>query len=152
MTDEDEEQQDNASEPDSDSTDTDTPDEEPVDVTEMDPSEVSVEDLEEQEWTLGGGPTEEIIEFKGMKFLIEDPDDDTVLNMMAQAGQGDADTSQRLFDLATSAIKAPELTMEQWRDMRMSERVGLTFRIADAIGLADMMDFPEGGPSPQQAR
>lgn len=122
---------------------------ETMDISEMDPDEVSIEDLENQEWTLGGGPTEELIEFKGMQFLIEDPDDDTVLNMMAQAGGGDTDASQRLYELSDSAIKAPELTIEQWRDMRMSERVGLTFRIANAIGLADMMDFPEDGPSPQ---
>lgn len=124
--------------------------EEPMDLSEMEADEISVEELEQQEWTLGG-ETKEVIEFRGMKFLVEDPDDEAVLNMMAEAEMGEGDVSDRMFKLCRSAIKAPELTPERWREMNMSGRVGLTIRVGDAIGLNDMMDFPDNGPSPQQA-
>lgn len=131
---------------------TDDESEDVTDLSEADPSDISVDELEEQDWTLGQGPTSELIEFKGMQFLVEDPEDDTVINMMAQGQtEDDGGVSQRMYELCNSAIKAPELPLEKWRDMRMSERVGLTFRISNAIGLADMMDFPANGPQPQQA-
>jgi len=115
------------------------------DLTEMDPEEMSIEELENQEWTLGAGPTKDYINFRGTVFLIEDPDDDTVLNMMAQADTGETSASDRMYDLCRSAITAPELTPERWRGMRMSERIGLLTRVSTAIGLNDMMDFPEDG-------
>jgi len=119
------------------------------DLTEMDPEEMSIEELENQEWTLGAGPTKDYINFRGTVFLIEDPDDDTVLNMMAQADTGETSASDRMYDLCRSAITAPELTPERWRDMRMSERIGLLTRVSTAIGLNDMMDFPEDGQPAQ---
>lgn len=115
------------------------------------PNEIEPDELAEQDWTLGGEPDRELIEFKGMEFLVEDPDDDSVLNMMAEAEMGEGDTSERMFKLVSSAVVAPEVTPEKWRDLRMSERIGLMVRVSEAIGLADMMDFPEGGQSPQQA-
>ena len=120
-------------------------------ITGGQPDDVDPEELAEQEWTLGGEPDQEVIQFKGMKFLVEDPDDDAVLNMMAEAEMGEGDTSERMFQLVSSAVVEPEVTPERWRDLRMSERIGLMVRVSEAIGLADMMDFPEGGQSPQQA-
>lgn len=129
---------------------TEEQDEEP-DITELDPADIDPSDLEEQEWTLGEGPTQQVIEFKQMRFLVEDPDDDAVLNMMAEAEMGEGDTSDRMFQLCDSAIQKPELSPERWGEMRMSERIGLMVRVSEAIGLSDMIDFPETGENPQQA-
>ncbi|MDL0133524.1 hypothetical protein [Halobacterium salinarum] len=106
--------------------------------------DIDIQDLEEQDWTLGGDDHQEVIEFGGMEFLVQDPDDDDVLNMMA--GGGGDEPSQRMFELVQSATVAPEMTLERWQDMRTSERIGLAMRISQAIGLNDMMDFPERGP------
>lgn len=106
------------------------------------------EALAEQEWTLGG-KTSTVIQFKGMKFLVEDPDDDAVLNMMAEAEMGEGNTSDRMYQLVSSAIVEPEISAERWGDLRMSERIGLMVRVSEAIGLDDMMDFPEDGEAVQ---
>lgn len=114
------------------------------------PDDIDVEEAAEQEWTLGGEAERTQFEFKGMVFVVEDPDDDAVLNMMADAEMGEGDTSDRMFQLVQSAVVEPEVTAERWRDLRMSERIGLMVRVSEAIGLDDMMDFPEGGQSPRQ--
>ena len=80
--------------------------EEQNDLTELDPADIDPSDLEEQEWTLGEGPTQQVIEFKQMRFLVEDPDDDAVLNMMAEAEMGEGDTSDRMFQLCDSANRS----------------------------------------------
>jgi len=124
---------------------------EALDLSEMDPEDVDIQQLEEQEWTLGEGETKELIEFRGTTFLIEEPDDEAVLNMMAEANMGQGDVSDRMFKLCRSAITAPELTPERWREMNMSGRLGLTIRVGSTIGLNDMMDFQDAGLNPQQA-
>lgn len=128
--------------------DNDTTDE--PDLTEMDPEEIDPSQLDDQDWTLGEGPTKQVIEFKGMQFLVEDPDDDTVLNMMAQAEMGEGNTSERMYQFVSSAVTRPEIEPERWGEMRMSERIGLMVRVSEAIGLSDMIDFPERGPEAQQ--
>lgn len=128
---------------------------EPVDLTELDPDEIDPEDLENQDWTLGGEPRG-TIEFGGMTFLVEDPDDDEILNLIvgAATGEGDAgemDGTDRMYALVESAVVAPEMTPERWRDMKSGQRIGLTMRIAEWAGIDQMMDFPEGGDAPPQA-
>jgi hypothetical protein len=125
---------------------------EPVDEGLVDTSDedINLDEVADQEWTLGGAPERTQFQFKGMKFVVEDPDDDAVLNMMAQAEMGDSDTSQRMYELVSSAVVEPEVTAERWRDLRMSERIGLMVRVSEAIGLDDMMDFPESGPEAPQ--
>lgn len=144
--------------PDTDSTEAETEpqdvDEEPVDLTQVDPEEIDPEDLENQEWSLGG-ESRGIFEFAGMTWLVEDPEDDEILNLIvgAATGEGEAgqmDGSDRMFALCDSAVVAPEITPERWRDMKSGERLGLTMRIAEWAGIDQMMDFPEGGEAPPQ--
>ena len=128
--------------------------EEPVDLTQVDPEEIDPEDLENQDWTLGGEPRG-TIEFGGMTFLVEDPDDDEILNLIvgAATGEGEAgemDGTDRMYALVESAVVAPEMTPERWRDMKSGQRIGLTMRIAEWAGIDQMMDFPEGGETPPQ--
>ena len=121
-----------------------------TDSTEPD-DDIDLEELEEQEWTLVGSE-EGTIEFGGMTFAVEEPDDEEILNMMvgAQTGEDDLDGADRMFKLVQSAVKKPEVTPERWRDMNTGQRLGLAFKIAEFAGIDQMMDFPEAGPSPQQ--
>ena len=144
--------------PDADSTEAETEpqdvDEEPVDLTEVNPEEIDPNDLENQEWSLGGDDTG-YIKFGGMVFEVQDPEDDEILNLIvgAATGEGEAgqmDGSDRMFALCDSAVVAPEITPERWRDMKSGERLGLTMRIAEWAGIDQMMDFPEGGDTPPQ--
>ena len=144
--------------PDADSTEAETEpqdvDEEPVDLTQVDPEEIDPEDLENQEWSLGG-ESRGTFDFAGMTWLVEDPEDDDILNLIvgAATGEGEAgqmDGSDRMFALCDSAVVAPEITPERWRDMKSGERLGLTMRIAEWAGIDQMMDFPEGGEAPPQ--
>jgi hypothetical protein len=133
----------------------DANEQDPVDLTAMDPDEIDVEDLDDQEWTLGG-ETQEFIKFGGMVFLVEDPDDDTILNLIASsamAAEGDdsglEDGSDRMYQFVETAIVKPEMTPEKWRTLKSGERVGLTMRVAEFAGLSQLMDFQDGGPTPQ---
>ncbi len=124
---------------------------EPIDLSEMDPDEVSIEELENQDWTLGSGPAKELITFKGTTFLIEEPkDDDAILNLMAEAELGVGETSDRMYRLCSEAITAPKLTPERWRDFSLAERIGMMNRVSAALGLGDMMDFQELGQRLQE--
>lgn len=122
----------------------------PRDLTEASPDEVSVEELEEQEWTLGQEIEDELIDFKGTKFLLSEPEDDDVLDIIAQAPGQEIDPKANMLKLCQAAIKAPELTAQRWEhQMNMSERIGLTMRVSQFMGIEDFMDFPEGGPEAQ---
>jgi len=150
-------------EPDLDSTDVDETEidaeaedieDKPVDLTELDPDEIDPDDLESQDWTLGG-EDRGTIDFGGMTWLVEDPEDEEILNLIvgAATGEGEAadmDGSDRMYTLCESAVIAPEIYPERWRNMKSGERLGLTMRIAEWAGIDQMMDFPEAGPSPQQ--
>ena len=130
-------------------------DEEPVDLTQVDPEEIDPEDLEKQEWSLGG-ESRGTFDFAGMTWLVEDPEDDDILNLIvgAATGEGEAgqmDGSDRMFALCDSAVVSPEIMPERWRQMKSGERIGLTMRIAEWAGIDQMMDFPEGGEAPPQA-
>lgn len=123
--------------------------EEPIDLTDVDPDEIDPEDLEDQEWSLGG-EHRGTIEFGGMTWLVEDPEDDEILNLIvgAAAGEGEAadmSGSDRMYALCESSVIAPEITPDRWREMKSGERIGLTMRIAEFAGIDQMMDFPEAG-------
>jgi len=127
---------------------------EPVDLTELDPDEIDPDDLENQDWTLGG-EDRGTIDFGGMTWLVEDPEDEEILNLIvgAATGEGEAadmDGSDRMYALCESAVIAPEISPERWRNMKSGERIGLTMRIAEWAGIDQMMDFPEGGDAPPQ--
>lgn len=131
-------------------------DEEPR-LAEMDPEDIDVDELEEQDWTLGG-EQQEVIDFGGMQFLVEDPGDEAILDMIASApgmpteGGEEESASDRLFMFCRDAVVAPELTAERWREMRSGERIGLSIRIGDVLGIGSLMDFPDGGPDlPQES-
>lgn len=137
-----------------DETEAETDEDEPVDLTELDPDEIDPEDLENQDWTLGG-EDRGTIDFGGMTWLVEDPEDEEILNLIvgAATGEGEAadmDGSDRMYALCESAVIAPEISPERWRNMKSGERIGLTMRIAEWAGIDQMMDFPEGGDAPPQ--
>ena len=133
----------------------DEPSIEEVAASDLDPDEISIEDLENQDWTLGGNERE-LIGFAGMKFLVEGADDDVILNLIASSALAaedqdavESDGNERMYDYVSDAVVAPEITPERWREMKTGQRVGLTMRIAEFDGIHHLMDFPAGGPSPQ---
>lgn len=122
----------------------------PNDLTETSPDEVSVEELEEQDWTLGEEKEDELIDFKGTQFLLHEPDDDDILDIIAQQPGQTVDPKANMLKMCQAAVKAPEITAERWENhMNMSERLGLTMRVAQYIGIEDFMDFPDGGAAAQ---
>jgi len=127
---------------------------EPIDLTNVDPDEIDPEDLEDQEWTLGGD-SRGTIEFGGMTWLVQDPEDDEILNLIvgAAAGEGEAadmSGSDRMYSLCESAVIAPEITPDRWREMKSGERIGLTMRISEWAGIDQLMNEDFGdGQSPQ---
>ena len=130
-----------------------------IPVDELDPDDISLEDLEEQEWTIGGGGERELIAFGGMKFLVEGANNETILNLIASSALAaedpeavDEDGDERMYNYVNEAIIAPEITPERWRDMKPGAKVGLTMRVAEKDGIHHLMDFPVGGQSlPQDA-
>ena len=129
---------------------TDTEHTEPQDLTAQDPDDISIEELESQEWTLGEEKADELIEFKGTKFLLTEPDDDDVLDIIAQQPGQEIDAKANMLKLVRAAVAAPEITDDRWENqMNMSERLGLTMRVSQYIGIDDFMDFPEGGAGAQ---
>ena len=124
--------------------------EEPEDLTQKDPDDISIEELESQEWTLGEEKEDELIEFKGTRFLLREPDDDDVLDIIAQQPGQEVDAKANMLKLVRAAVEAPEITDERWENqMNMSERLGLTMRVSQYIGIEDFMDFPEAGAAAQ---
>jgi hypothetical protein len=120
------------------------------DLTETSPDEVSVEELEEQEWTLGGEIEDEVINFKGTQFLLSEPEDDDILDIIAQQPGQTVDPKANMLKMCQAAVKAPEITPQRWENqMNMSERLGLTMRVAQFIGIEDFMDFPDSGAAAQ---
>lgn len=146
-----------ANEPSADSTEESTADsdstetsEEPNDLTATSPDEVSIEELEEQEWTLGEEKEDELVEFKGTRFLLREPEDDEILDIIAQQPGQTVDPKANMLKMCQAAIAAPEITADRWENqMNMSERLGLTMRVAQYIGIEDFMDFPDSGAAAQ---
>jgi hypothetical protein len=137
-----------------DETEAETDEDEPVNLTELDPGEIDPEDLENQDWTLGG-EARGTIDFGGMTWLVEDPEDEEILNLIvgAATGEGEAadmDGSDRMYALCESAVIAPEISPERWRNMKSGERIGLTMRISEWAGIDQLMNEDFGdGQSPQ---
>lgn len=128
-------------------TGSDEPVEDPMDA--MDPANVSVSELEEQEWTLGQEKGEKVIEFKGMKFLFAEPEEDEVLDIIGGTPGQQADPADNMRRLCQSTIKAPQLTDSRWEDLNVGEKLGLLIRVSQYIGIDDFMDFQDVGPEAQ---
>lgn len=114
-------------------------------LAEADTEELDPANFADQEWTLGG-ETRGVVEFGGVRFLVEDPDDDEILDMLVGAADDEGSPGDRLYELCRSAVVEPELSPDRWRGMRAGERIGLAARIGEWAGIDQLMDFPDGGP------
>ena len=111
-------------------------------------TDVDIDELREQEWTVSdaGKQTVEEYEFVDgttMEFLIQDPDTDAILEYVAIDPSANED--QKLYQLVSGSVVAPEVTLERWRDLRTVDKIGLGELVSEAIGLNDLMDFSEVG-------
>lgn len=120
-------------------------------MTDDDAALPSIEELEAQEWDVSGDK-QELIEHEFMngdevQFLCQDPDEESILEFV-MGGMGDESQrsqSQVTFDLVSTAIVAPEITMETWRGMRPADRMQLADKVAGATGIDRIMGFRDGG-------
>ena len=118
----------------------DTPDE---------PDEWSVQDYEDQEWDVGGDKQQDIeytfIDGTTKRFLVQDPDPEVIIDFVAVEPGEDPDTATDLYELVSASVVAPEITLDRWRQLRTPDKLGLGDAVADAIGLNEILGFPDGG-------
>jgi hypothetical protein len=119
-------------------------------LADADPSNIDPADLEEQEWTLGDSKEDEIIEFKEMKFLLSEPDDDGLLDIIGSQPGEEMSPSDNMRELCQATIQSPTLSDARWSDLNIAERLGLMMRVSDFVGLDEFMDFQDvGAEAPQ---
>lgn len=125
------------------------------DVDELDDeseAEPSVENLANQSWPSASDKSEtiehEFMDGTNVEARVQDPDTETIIEF-AMGGMGvggeDKSQSQSQFDLCRAAIIEPELTIEDWRGFREADRLLLTDKVTEAIGLDRVMGFQDGG-------
>lgn len=110
-----------------------------------DPANIDPAKLEEQEWTLGGEKGDELIEFKGMQFLLTEPDDDKLLDVIGGEPGEDVSASARMKEMCQLTIEAPTLTDARWENLNIAERLGLMLEVSEYVGLNEFMDFQDVG-------
>ena len=113
---------------------------------ELDPDDIDPAELEEQEWTLGGERGDKLIEFKGMKFLLSEPDDDELLDIIGAEPDEEVSASENMRELCQATIEAPTLTDDRWDGLNLAERLGLMMEVSQYVGLDEFMDFQDIGP------
>lgn len=96
-----------------------------VDSEEVDLEDIDLDSIENQDWGLGEKRPPKLRQFRGMKFLLTEPeDDDKVVNAINQIRQDDMMTAY--YQLVRITVKAPEITEERWNEqMTATEKVGL---------------------------
>lgn len=114
-----------------------------------DPSNIDPAQLEEQEWTLGGDKGDEVIQFKDMVFLLSEPDDDALLDIIGGEPDEQQSASENMRELCQATIKSPTLTDKRWDGLNLAERLGLMMEVSDFIGLDEFMDFQDVGAKAQ---
>jgi hypothetical protein len=119
-------------------------------LADADPSNIDPADLEDQEWTLGDSKEDKIIEFKEMKFLLSEPDDDELLDIIGSQPGEEMSPSDNMRELCQATIQSPTLSDARWSDLNIAERLGLMMRVSDFVGLDEFMDFQDvGAEAPQ---
>lgn len=108
--------------------------------------ELSIQELEEQEWDVGGGQqsdiTHEFMNGSEKQFRVQDPDPDEIMEFMSPPSE-DTTRSEELYDLVSAAVVAPEITIERWREIRTSDQILLADKIGEEIGINRVLGFPD---------
>lgn len=107
-----------------------------VDDQTPDPSEITDEELESQDWTLGGDADEEIVECFGMQWrMVEPMEQSQVDTLVTPQGGGDV-----MREWCETIIQAPAITDDRWEEMKPKERTLLTDKCMTFFGFDDFVD------------
>jgi len=112
--------------------------------------DIDIQELEEQDWDVSDEDPREVIEYEFLngntkRFLVQDPDTNNLLDIVAVDPGEDSDLSENLYEIVNAAVTAPEITVERWRDVRPADRIGLADEISEAIGLTKLLGFTDAG-------
>jgi len=109
-----------------------------------------IQELEEQEWDVSDDDPREEIEYEFLngntkRFLVQDPDTNDLLDIVAVEPGEDGDIAENLYEIVSAAVVAPEITLERWQEVRPADRIGLADEVAEVIGLNKLLGFTDAG-------
>lgn len=109
-----------------------------------------IQELEEQEWDVSDDDPREEFEYEFLngntkRFLVQDPDTNDLLDIVAVEPGEDGDIAENLYEIVSAAVVAPEITLERWQEVRPADRIGLADEVADSIGLNKLLGFTDAG-------
>jgi hypothetical protein len=112
--------------------------------------EFDLQEFEDQDWDLddSAGQQEishDFINGDEKRFLIQDPEPEVIMELVQPVGE-DTDRSEVLFDFIRKTIIAPEITLERWRSMMTADKIALSNKVSDAVGVDKVLGFPDGIP------
>jgi hypothetical protein len=108
------------------------------------PDDMDLQDLEDQEWpepTEKGGRIEHtFMDGTTMAFKIQDPEAESIMAFIGP-NMDDKSQSQRQYEFVSAAVVAPQIPIERWRGWREADRMALTSKVSEVIGLDRIVDF-----------
>ncbi|RKS83319.1 hypothetical protein BDK61_2662 [Haloarcula quadrata] len=112
--------------------------------------EIDIQELEEQDWDVSDDDPREEIEYEFLngntkRFLVQDPDTNNLLDIVAVEPGEDGDIAENLYEIVSAAVVAPEITLERWQEVRPADRIGLADEVAEVIGLNKLLGFTDAG-------
>lgn len=116
----------------------------------MSAEDFDLQDFEDQEWDLdeSAGQQEishDFINGGEKRFLLQDPEPEVIMKLVQPVGD-DTDRSEVLFEFMRKTVVAPEITLERWRSMMTADKIALTNKVSDALGVDRVLGFPDGIP------
>lgn len=110
--------------------------------------DLSIDELADQEWDVGDDKSTrfeyQFLNGHTMVFECQDPDVDDLLEFFAP-GDDDQSRDKEMFDLVSSAVIEPRVTLQKWRDLKPVDRIGLFEEVAGAIGVTELLGFTGSG-------
>lgn len=115
-----------------------------------DDEDLSIQELEEQDWEgLGGDKTvtikHEFMDDETRYFRVQEPETDEILNFVSMTPGEEPNHDMDFFELLQAAILAPEITLERWQKMNNPDKVLLVEKVSEATGVRKVTDFIGAG-------
>ena len=116
----------------------------------MSDQDFDLQDFENQEWDLDGSAgqqeiSHDFINGSEKRFLLQDPEPEVIMKLVQPVGD-DTDRSEVLFEFMRETVVSPEITLERWRDILSPDKIALTNKVSDALGVDRILGFPDGIP------
>ena len=113
-------------------------------------NDIDIQELEEQDWDVSDDDPREEVEYEFLngntkRFLVQDPDTNDLLDIVAVEPGEDGDIAENLYEIVSAAVVAPEITLERWQEVRPADRIGLADEVAEVIGLNKLLGFTDAG-------